>query len=163
MQLVKNLFLNRKKVASRKFEEMVLTWLIENNNLISKERMFEIYVNIIEWGPCIYGINEAASFYFDKKPEELTFGECVYLATLIRSPKHYGWTLDNNGNVIDNRRSEMRFVAQRMLEKEMISESQFSTFNSFVSTHIDETKLEEVKRVCEENRVKIVEKMENNQ
>jgi len=151
MQLVKNLFLNRKKVASRKFEEMVLTWLIENNNLISKDRMFEIYVNIIEWGPCVHGINEAAAFYFDKKPEELTFGECVYLATLIRSPKHYAWTLDNNGNVTDSRRSEMRFVAQRMLEKEMIGEAQFATFNSFVSTRIDESKLEEVKRVCEEN------------
>jgi len=163
MQLVKNLFLNRKKVASRKFEEMVLTWLIENNNLISKDRMFEIYVNIIEWGPYVHGINEAAAFYFDKKPEELTFGECVYLATLIRSPKKYAWTLDSFGNVTESRRSEMRFVAQRMLEKEMIGEAQFATFNSFVTTRIDEAKLEEVKRVREENRSNIMEKTELDQ
>ena len=51
MQLVKNLYLKRQKTIARKFEEMLITWLIEDNRLISKERMYEIYLNIIEWGP----------------------------------------------------------------------------------------------------------------
>lgn len=134
MQLVKNLFLNRNKVFSRKFEEMMLVWLIENYHLISKERMFEIYVNIAEWGPGIIGIGEASDFYFGKKPQELTLGECLYLASLIRAPKHYRNTLDEYGNVIDSKREELIFVARRMQEKEFITEDELNHFNSFIHT-----------------------------
>lgn len=134
MQLVKNLFLNRKKVFSRKFEEMVLVWLIEDYRLISKERMFEIYVNIAEWGPGIIGIGEASEFYFAKQPQDLTLGECIYLASLIRAPKHYRNTLDKFGNVIDSKREELIFVARRMVEREFITEEELSHFNSFIQT-----------------------------
>ena len=134
MQLTKNLFLNRNKVFSRKFEEMVLVWLIEDYHLISKERMFEIYVNIAEWGPNIIGIGEASDFYFGKKPQELTLGECLYLASLIRAPKHYRNTLDEYGNVIDSKREELIFVARRMAEREFITEEELNHFNSFIHT-----------------------------
>lgn len=142
MQLVKNLFLNKRKVASRKIEEMILVWLIESRHLISKERMFEIYTNIIEWGPGVHGLYEASQFYFQKSPDVLSFGECVYLATLIRSPRSYARTLDVYGNVTPERRTEMHFIARRMLERGMVTESQYGTFNSFVSTaihHVPET------------------------
>lgn len=134
MQLVKNLFLNRNKVFSRKFEEMVLVWLIEDYHLISKERMFEIYVNIAEWGPGIIGIGEAADFYFAKKPQELTLGECLYLSSLIRAPKHYRSTIDQYGNVIDSKREELIFVANRMVERGFITEDERNNFNSFIHT-----------------------------
>ena len=134
MQLVKNLFLNRNKVFSRKFEEMVLVWLIEDYHLISKDRMFEIYVNIAEWGPDIIGIGEAADFYFDKKPQELTLGECLYLASLIRAPKSYRYTLDESGNITDNKREELLFVARRMVEREFITEEELSHLNPFIHT-----------------------------
>lgn len=134
MQLAKNLFLSRNKVFSRKFEEMILVWLIEDYHLISKERLFEIYVNIAEWGPDIIGIGEASDFYFGKKPQELTLGECLYLASLIRAPKHYRSTLDDYGNVIDSKREELIFVARRMLEREFITEDEFNRFNSFIHT-----------------------------
>src|SRR5690606_32925578 len=49
MQLVKNVFLTRKKTIARKAEEALIVWLIENNKLVSKTRMFEVYLNIIEW------------------------------------------------------------------------------------------------------------------
>ena len=78
MQLVKNLFLNRKKVLTRKFEEILLVWMIEDQHLISKERMFEIYVNIVEWAPGVIGIGEASEFYFHKRPYELTMPESFY-------------------------------------------------------------------------------------
>lgn len=132
MQLVKNLFLNKEKLISRKFEEVLLTSIIEDMSLISKERMFEIYVNIIEWGPMVYGIYEAAAFYFNKTPDLLTFGECVYLATLIRSPKQYAGTIDHEGKVTPARRSEMHLIARKMLERNMITQNQYSRFNSFV-------------------------------
>jgi len=87
MQLVKNLFLSRSKTLSRKVEEMLIVWLIEKNRLISKERMFEIYLNIIEWGPGIYGIAEASRFYFHKEPINLTINESIFLASIIPAPK----------------------------------------------------------------------------
>jgi hypothetical protein len=87
MQLVKNAFLTRKKTLSRKIEEILIVWLIENNNIITKDRMLEVYFNIIEWGPGIYGISEAAHYYFGKSPSELTLGESIYLAKIVPRPK----------------------------------------------------------------------------
>ncbi len=72
MQLVKNVFLNRNKTIARKFEEILIVWLIEKNRLCSKERLLEIYFNVIEWGPMVYGIKDAAWFYFKKHPSQLT-------------------------------------------------------------------------------------------
>jgi hypothetical protein len=75
MQLVKNSFLSMEKTLARKMEEILIVWMIENNNIMSKSRMLEIYFNIIEWGNNIYGIREAARYYFGKAPSELTLGE----------------------------------------------------------------------------------------
>ena len=87
MQLVKNTFLNRNKTLSRKVEEILIVWLMENQRLVSKERMYEVYLNIIEWGKNVYGIGEAARYYFDKTPAELNLGESIFLAFVIPSPK----------------------------------------------------------------------------
>jgi len=87
MQLVKNSFLTRKKTLSRKIEEILIVWLIENNNIMTKDRMLEVYFNIIEWGPGIYGIAEAARYYFGKTPAELELGESIFLASIVPRPK----------------------------------------------------------------------------
>ena len=134
MQLVKNLYLNRQKVLTRKLEEMMLVWMIEDHALMSKERMFEIYVNIIEWGPDILGIGEAADFYFHKKPSELELNECVYLATLIRAPRHYASSLQPDGMVTEARQAELQFVADRMLDRGLITEAQHAVFSPQVQT-----------------------------
>jgi hypothetical protein len=88
MQVVKNVFLNSDKTLARKLEEIVIVWLIENNRLTSKSRMFEVYMNIIEWGPNVYGITEAAHFYFSKEPSALTLSECLFLAYIIPYPRY---------------------------------------------------------------------------
>ena len=77
MQLVKNVFLTREKTLSRKLEEILLVYILENNRVVSKERMLEVYFNIIEWGPDVYGIGEASRFYFQKTPAELSLNECL--------------------------------------------------------------------------------------
>lgn len=136
MQLVKNLYLNRQKVLTRKLEEMLLVWMIEDYSLMSKERMFEIYVNIIEWGPDIIGIGEAAEFYFHKKPSELKLNECVYLATLIRAPRHYASSIQPDGMITEARQAELQFVADRMLERELITEAQHAAFSPQVQTAV---------------------------
>lgn len=93
MQLVKNVYLSRQKNLARKFEEILIVWLIENQHLTSKSRMYEVYLNIIEWGRNVYGIGEASRYYFGKSPAELTIGEAIYLAHIVPKPKSslYAW------------------------------------------------------------------------
>lgn len=122
MQLVKNVFLNRRKNIARKLEEALIVWLIEQNHLTSKERMFEVYLNIAEWGPRIYGLLEASEFYFKKRPSQLTLEECIYLASIIPKPKHYRTSFDANGRLKENQEGHFRLVARRMAAKGVISE-----------------------------------------
>ena len=68
MQLVKNAFLSREKTIARKVEEILIVWMIENNQIMTKNRMLEVYFNIIEWGRNIYGIGEASRYYFGETP-----------------------------------------------------------------------------------------------
>ncbi len=87
MQLIKNAFLSREKTLSRKIEEILIVWLIENDNIMTKDRMLEVYFNIVEWGNNVYGIGEASHYYFGKSPSELTLGEGIYLASILPHPK----------------------------------------------------------------------------
>jgi hypothetical protein len=97
MQLIKNVFLTREKTISRKLEEILLVYLLENNRISSKERMLEVYFNIIEWGPNVYGIGEASRFYFNKTPADLNLKECLFLASIVPKPKKFMWQFDADG------------------------------------------------------------------
>jgi hypothetical protein len=99
MQLVKNAFLNRQKTLSRKIEETLIVWMIENTHIMAKSRMLEVYFNIIEWGYNIYGIGEASRYYFDKKPSELTLGESIYLASIVPKPKSGLYSFEEDGSL----------------------------------------------------------------
>jgi hypothetical protein len=117
MQLVKNVFLGRRKTIARKVEEILLTWLMERRSLVSKNRMMEVYLNVIEWGPGIFGATEAAQFYFHKHPSELNLGECTFLASIIPMPKKVRWFLDSNGCVKGNN-GHFRALKNRLLAKD---------------------------------------------
>ena len=67
MQMVKNVLLYREKTLARKLQELFLTWHVENT--LDKDRIFEIYLNVIEFGPSLYGIGPAAHHYFGKPRE----------------------------------------------------------------------------------------------
>jgi hypothetical protein len=87
MQLVKNAFLSRQKTMARKIEETLIVWMIENTHILSKQRMLEVYFNIIEWARNVYGIGEASRYYFGKTPSQLDLGESIYLASIVPKPK----------------------------------------------------------------------------
>jgi hypothetical protein len=124
MQLVKNVFLSKNKTIARKIEEMLIVWLIETNNLCSKDRMYEVYLNVIEWGPRIYGIYEAARFYFNKTPGELNLAESIYLASIIPKPKWFKYSFDKDGTLNKNlNQSYFNTLADLLLKKSVISES----------------------------------------
>jgi hypothetical protein len=117
MQLIKNVFLTREKTVSRKLEEILLVYILENNRIASKERMLEVYFNVIEWGPNVYGIGEAAQFYFQKKPIDLTLKECLFLATIVPKPKKFMWQFDNEGNLKSFAKQQQKFLSNLMLRR----------------------------------------------
>ncbi len=121
MQLVKNVFLNRNKTVSRKAEEALIVYLIENLGLVSKERMLEIYLNVIEWGPNVYGIAEASRFYFSKAPGELNLKESIFLAGIIPAPKYFKYQFDIEGNMRSYMNGYFKILSGRMAYKGLIS------------------------------------------
>jgi len=90
MQLAKNLYLSREKTLSRKLQEAVLTLLLEQE--LTKQEILELYLNVIELGPGIYGIGPAAQHYFNTSASRLSLGQALYLASILPNPKiqHFG-------------------------------------------------------------------------
>ena len=86
-QVIKNVYLTKEKTLLRKAKEAILTMRIERH--VSKKRILEIYLNIVELGPGLYGIGPAANYYFHKTPAQLNAKEGAYLAMLLPSPKRY--------------------------------------------------------------------------
>lgn len=84
-QLVKNLFLTREKTLARKLEEAILVWVMETR--VPKNRILELYLNCIEFGPDVFGIQEAARFYFQTDARDLSPLEAAFLAALKPSPR----------------------------------------------------------------------------
>jgi len=121
MQLVKNVFLSRNKTIARKLEEALIVWLIENQGLSTKDRMFEVYLNIIEWGPMIYGVNEAAHYYFSKDASRLTLAEAIFMASVIPRPKWFKYSFDENGHLRESLAGFYRLLSEKMLGKGWIT------------------------------------------
>lgn len=85
MQLVKNVLLYREKTLSRKLQELFFTWDVENT--LEKERILEIYFNVIEYGPGLYGIGPAARHFFGKEPRDLNPVEAAFFSSILPAPK----------------------------------------------------------------------------
>jgi membrane peptidoglycan carboxypeptidase len=86
-QLAKNLFLTRERSLRRKVLELALALLLEST--LGKERILEIYLNVIEWGPGVYGLRQAVRHYFGKEPADLSPKEMAFLVALIPGPIRY--------------------------------------------------------------------------
>lgn len=86
-QLTKNLFLSRERTYARKMREALITIALEAT--IPKERLLEVYLNLIEWGPDVYGIGEAAQHYFGVDARQLTAKQAAFLGTIIPNPVKY--------------------------------------------------------------------------
>lgn len=117
MQLVKNVFLSRKKTIARKIEEILIVWLIENNRLVSKSRMLEVYFNIIEMGNNVYGIGEAARYYFGKLPADLNLGEGIFLANIVPRPKIALYKFQSDGSLKPYLHNYFNFIGNIMARR----------------------------------------------
>ncbi len=121
MQLVKNVFLTREKTLSRKLEEILLVYILENNRISSKERMLEVYFNVIEWGPNVYGIAEASQFYFQKRPSDLNVNQCLFLATIIPNPKGFMGKFDANNRLKPAAKQTEKFLTNLMFRRNLLT------------------------------------------
>jgi monofunctional glycosyltransferase len=83
-QLAKNLYLSSERTAARKIKEAAITYFMERS--LSKCRILEIYLNVIEWGDGVYGAEAAAQTYFRKPAASLTPQEAAFLSAMIPSP-----------------------------------------------------------------------------
>ncbi len=86
-QMIKNVFLSKEKTISRKLREYVLARKAEE--ILTKRQILEIYLNEVEWGENIYGIEAASRYYLDKHASELTIGEAALLAGMLPNPRYY--------------------------------------------------------------------------
>lgn len=100
-QLAKNLFLNSKRTPWRKGEEAIITVMLEK--MLSKQRILEIYLNVIEWGNGIFGAEAAARHYFKTSAANLSAAQAAKLAAMIPNPRFY----DDHRNT--------RYLNRRML------------------------------------------------
>jgi len=114
MQMVKNVLLTHEKTISRKAQEMFLTWVVETH--LTKQRIIEIYLNVVEFGPGIFGIAHAADHYFGKSVDQLTSLESAFMATLLPRPlgRHAMWC---RNKLTPNHDKYIRKIHARMLRK----------------------------------------------
>ncbi|MBI3302038.1 MAG: PBP1A family penicillin-binding protein, partial [Deltaproteobacteria bacterium] len=121
-QLVKNFFLSREKTMGRKLVEICMAIIVENH--YSKLEILENYLNEIYLGQrgakSIFGMWEAARFYFGKEPRDLTLGEMAVLAGMVKAPNRYAPT--RHPEMTLQRRN---YVLQRMLELGDITQEEF--------------------------------------
>ncbi len=86
-QLAKNLYLSSEKKLLRKAHEALLAWQLERR--LSKHRILELYLNVVEWGPGVFGAEAATRYHYAKSAAELTPDEAALLAALLPSPRRY--------------------------------------------------------------------------
>jgi monofunctional glycosyltransferase len=106
-QLARNLFLSSEKSYLRKAQELIITWMLET--LLDKERIFEIYLNSVEFGRGVYGAEAAARYYFKVPASRLTAGQAARLAVMLPNPKYFD--LHRNSPYLAQR---TRVIARRM-------------------------------------------------
>lgn len=86
-QLAKNLFLSDKKTPWRKLQEAIITYMLEK--VMTKKRILEIYLNMIEWGENVFGVEAASQHYFGVNASTLTTKQAAFLASMVPNPRFY--------------------------------------------------------------------------
>jgi penicillin-binding protein 1A len=123
MQVARNAFLTKQKTLVRKLKEIILAKRIEN--VWSKQKIFEYYLNIAEWGNNIYGAEAASRYYFDKPASQLNLAEGSILAGILPNPKVLN-PFDNWSGV---KKRQLR-VLKLMRNARLISEDEFISLSS---------------------------------
>ena len=106
-QLAKNLFLSGQRSYLRKAQEFIITFMLEA--VMDKERIFEIYLNVVEWGNGVYGAEAAARHYYGTSAAGLNPAQAARLAVMLPNPRFYD---NNRGSAYLQKRTEL--IMRRM-------------------------------------------------
>jgi hypothetical protein len=125
MQMVKNVLLSHERTLARKLQELFLTWYVET--VLTKDRIMELYLNGIEYGPGLYGITEAARVYFGKHPADLTPPEAVFIALMLPSPvrRHAQYC---RGELTESFQSKVTFILGVMNQRGRLSDLEYEVW-----------------------------------
>ena len=132
-QLVKNLTGDDSNSIFRKVKEWFYAWVLDST--FSKDEILEAYLNIIYTGPNIYGVQEAAHYYFNKNISDLSLAECAYLAGINNAPNSYNPFSDTDKTEKINNRTKT--VLDKMLELEYISQDEYNSAISEVDNGLN--------------------------
>jgi hypothetical protein len=124
MQLAKMLFLSDERIFARKLQEVFLVYLMEHQVPVSKDRILEIYLNIAEFGPGVFGIHDAAEYYFATDAGDLDVGQATFLASILPSPKRYHWYYDQ-GEISDGWFIRMKSYYDIMLRRGRMTQEEY--------------------------------------
>jgi monofunctional biosynthetic peptidoglycan transglycosylase len=120
-QIAKNLFLSGERTYTRKFREALATVALEAS--LDKRRLLEIYLNMAEWGPGVFGIGQAARHWFGKDARELTPKEAAFLATVIPNPVRYEM-YRRRGALTDHWEERVRDLLVKLRAADVIDDEQ---------------------------------------
>lgn len=121
-QTAKNLFfVEREKTISRKVQEAIVTWDMEHR--LTKEQIIELYFNIIEFGPRIYGVKAAANHFFRRAPNQLTLLQSIWLGSIVPGPRRF-YHQFVRGSSGETWRNYMCWIGRTMHKREKITADQ---------------------------------------
>jgi monofunctional biosynthetic peptidoglycan transglycosylase len=118
-QTAKNLFLSREKSVTRKLKEIYLAYRMEQE--LTKGRIIELYLNVVELGPMVYGIGHGAQYYFNKPASAMTPRECAFLAAMLPGPRLAYNPYKNLSKVL--KRSDM--ILRLLRQKGVLGEAEY--------------------------------------
>jgi monofunctional biosynthetic peptidoglycan transglycosylase len=117
-QMIKNVLLSKEKTLTRKLREFVLARKAEE--VLTKRHILEIYLNEVEWGENIYGIEASSRFYFDKHASELTNAEAALLAGMLPNPRYY-----NPYKRMDKARQRQEQVLFNLFQSKLMTQDEY--------------------------------------
>lgn len=120
-QVAKNVFLSREKTITRKLKEVYLAWRMEQE--LTKGRILELYLNVVELGPMVYGVGHGAQYYFGKPASAMTPRECAFLAAMLPGPRVAYNPYRNLGKVL----SRSNMILRKLRSKGVISADELQT------------------------------------
>jgi len=139
MQLAKNLWLGRRKTLDRKFQEIILATALEGCFL--KHEILELYVNVVEFGPDIYGIRDAAWHYFKKDTGFLTPLEAYYLARIL--PRPHSATPPDKGGLEHVKKLLAKMIKTHNIPKHLVLEDEIAFYIGYKEDGVDTTNTED--------------------
>jgi monofunctional biosynthetic peptidoglycan transglycosylase len=128
-QVSKNLFLQNEKSLKRKIQEYVVTKELESK--FKKNEILELYLNLAELGPDIFGVNEASQAYFGKTPDQINAAEGTFIALMLPSPRGNYYKVYQNHNLTKQARHQVNRVLRDMRFREYITEEQYQIYSKY--------------------------------